>query len=53
MADAFQNRIKRVAPWILEDGYLFDSPKMRKERFIHVLEYGTSCLTFALERVVS
>ncbi|CAE7608505.1 unnamed protein product [Symbiodinium microadriaticum] len=27
----FQKRIERQAPWINEEGYLFESPKMRKE----------------------
>ena len=52
-SEAFEKRAAAVAPWVHDEGYFYESAGMRRERFIHCLEYGSSCLTRALESVVS
>ncbi|CAE7031342.1 unnamed protein product [Symbiodinium sp. CCMP2592] len=50
MASPFLERVRRDVPYVFEPGYQMDeaSGLMRRERFIHVLQYGHSLLSAAV-----
>ncbi|OLQ00711.1 hypothetical protein AK812_SmicGene16606 [Symbiodinium microadriaticum] len=49
---SFRARVEKDIPWVLEAGYDHDEPsgKMRRERFIYMLEFGHQLLARAIER---
>ena len=53
MATSFLERAQRECPYVFQSGYSVDdaSGLMRRERFIHCLQYGHSLLSAAVHNV--